>query len=223
LPNDARRASLTQQRRAERLATARRKLAAFLDTLDPLLRRYLVAPESLTVDEMLKVGVQKTSSKQEQERQAAVLQYEHLLIQVPDLWRRHCKRQAPWYKLLAEWRLRSQIPRRGAPKKAPQDSEAVLVAEKVRDAEQRLKKGCELRRQLKRAGGLASDDTEIQPKLQALSYVADECLAILRTKSPLGAAVFLVARQLRREQSSIRSSLNRVPKNAKRSIGPRFK
>jgi hypothetical protein len=139
-----------------------------------------------------------------------VAENERLLIQIPDEWRRHCRRQFPQYKLLREWVLLRKVARRGAPKKAPEDRAAVMVAERVAAAKQRLKAGCEIRRQRKAAGGVASDDSEIRLELQAFKYTAAECVAILRTKAVEGAAVFFVAGQLGKKQTSIRSSLRRA-------------
>jgi hypothetical protein len=141
-------------------------------------------------------------------------EYVRLLIQIPGEWRQYQRGQAAQFaqntKLLREWALLRRIPRRGAPVKSPDEREGSRVAQLVAAAEARLKVGHELRRERKRAGGAASDNTAIRPDLTALGYNDDECVAILRSNSLHGAAVRLVARELDREPSSIRSSLRRA-------------
>ena len=203
------RAPLSQQRRHDRIEAARRERAEFLAGLDPLLRKYLVHPESLTLDEARQTWFQ-VSPQRENQRKAAVLENERLLIQIPDEWRRHLSHQIPGYKVIAEYIHSSRVRHRGAPRKSRHDRESVLVAERVAEAEQRLREGCELRCQRKAAGGAASDDTEIRRALQAIEYNDEECRAILFSKSPLGAAVILVARERRQKTTSIRSSLARA-------------
>jgi hypothetical protein len=144
----------------------------------------------------------------------ALEQYELIIIHDPETWRRYCRHQLPEYKRLREYVLRQRVVRRGAPRKSIQEREDALVAGLVEEAKQRLSKGCDLRRQLKKAGGAASDDTEIRPKLAELGYDDEECRAILRTKQPLGAAVVFVARRLRRKDTAIRSSLSRATKHS---------
>lgn len=203
------RATLSQHHRRERIEAARRERTAFLAGLDPILQKYILHPESLTVDEARQTWFQ-VSPEREEQRKAAVFENERLLIQIPDEWRRHLRRQIPGYKSITEHIHLGRVRRRGAPKKAPEDREAVMVAERVTDAGQRLKAGCEIRRQRKAAGGAASDNSEIRLELQAMEYNRAECLAILSTKALQGAAVFLVAKQLGRKQPSIRSSLRRA-------------
>ena len=44
-------ASLTREHKQSRIAVARRNLGVFLSSLDPLLRKYVLEPRSLTVAE----------------------------------------------------------------------------------------------------------------------------------------------------------------------------
>jgi len=214
------RQSLSRQQRNQRIADARTKLEMFLNDLDPVVRKCLLGREALTIDETRQVGLLAPPERQKTVSDARLM-FEHLLIEIPVEWNRYCKRQPPVYKLLAEYRLRGKVPRRGAPRKAAETSEAVLVTQKYSEVAERLEQGVALRRQLRAAGGARSDDTEIRTKLREIAYSDDECLAVLRSKSLKGAAVWLLARQLKRKPNSIRSSLDRAAKKGWPAISKR--
>jgi hypothetical protein len=69
-------------------------------------------------------------------------------------------------------------------------------------------------------GGASSDDTEIRHELRSLGYDEEDCRAILRSKTPLGAAVFRVARELGMKPSSVRTSLRRARRETASSHDP---
>jgi hypothetical protein len=185
---------------------ARRQLSEFLASVDPVWRKSFVNPKTLTPQETIRVI---------RERPAAVLiEYERILIQIPKEWKRYCRRQMPEYKLLKEWNLLRRLRRRGAPFKEPAKRVSATVVQAVASAEERLRKGHALRRERKRAGGAASDDTNIRPELKALRYTSEECQAILASKTLRGAAIRLVAKRRHREVSSVSSSLRRAEQAA---------
>lgn len=224
------RASPTEDEQAA--ARRRKKLQAqareFLDGLPRLVRRVLTHDPTLTLKDWREYGALKewrarcvqggVHDRLTVERDA----YERILIQDPQLWRAHCRHYSPAERRLREYILRGRVTRRGARKKAPGDRTGALVTRHVEEATQHLSKGYELRREMRAAGGAASDDTEITARLRTLSYDDDACRAILRSKRLLGAAVLLVARQLKRAPTSIRSSLRRFKRSQEGRRAPRL-
>ena len=195
-----------QDRRRKDVAAARRELEEYLAALDPLWRKSLVDPKSLTNEEILRVDWEGPVSVRHE--------YERILIQIPEEWKRYCRRQIPEYKLLQEWNLLRRVPRRGRPFKEPAERVGATVVQALANAEERLRDGHALRCERKRAGGAASDNTTIRPELEALGYTPDECQAILQGNTLHGAAVRLVAKQRDRAVSSINSSLRRARRAA---------
>lgn len=194
-------------RRRKDVAAARCELQQYLAALDPVWRKSIVDPKSLTHEEGIRVV---------RERPAAVLAaYERILIRIPEDWKRHCRAQYSSHeKLLREWILLRRIPHRGAPRKPQAERTGATVTQLVANAEERLKAGHALRCERKRAGGAASDNTTIRPELEAFGYTPDECQAILQGNRLHGAAVRLVAKQRDQAVSSINSSLRRAKRAA---------
>jgi hypothetical protein len=205
------RAILSRQQRAERVEAGRRELTVFLSRLDPLLRKSLLQPESITLDEARKVYAQPDRERQ---YQAAVTEYERLLIHIPDQWRQYRRRLVSGFAVVKEWILLKQIRRRGAPKKRDDDREDAIVARTVQETQQRLTKGCEIRRERKTAGGSASDDDSITDELKALGLSSDDVDAILKSRTPQGAAARWVARKTNKTVASVKVSVSRARRRA---------
>jgi hypothetical protein len=202
--------SLSRERRAEKVTAAKHALRQFLATLDPLVRRSILDPKSLNIDEMIRAGGLLGSPEHQTARRLARQEYERLAIRVPDEWRRYCRGWLPEYKQIREYSLLGRIPRRGAPRKRREDREGPLIAERVDRATEHLRQGCELRQRAKHSGGSASDDTEIRPRLVSLQYEPGAVQAILGTKTLHGAAVLFVALQTGKKSSAIRKALARA-------------
>lgn len=184
----------------------RERAGRFLAELPELVRRH-VLHEPLTLDEHKDYWLGPAEFRNQVT--VARHQYEAIIVHDPLVWRQYCRKQIPGYKLIAEYTLLGRVPRRGAPTRRPEEREGFFIGECVNEAMKRLRQGCELRRRLKSLGGGASDDAEIRPKLMALGYGPEEITAILKTKQPLSAAIFLIARQTGKKPSAIRSSLGR--------------
>ena len=82
----------------------------------------------------------------------------------------------------------------------------------VAEAKKKLEPGVDLCRRIRRAGGAVSDDSEIMEKLKARGYSIEERRAILRAKSPNGAAIQLVSDRINRKPATVRSALRRATK-----------
>jgi hypothetical protein len=186
-----------------RVGHARQRIAAFLDSIDPLWRKSLVKPGSLTPDEHLRVFRERPTAVRDQ--------YERLLIEIPADWTKYCARQDPAYRLLREYILLGHVRRRGAPTKTPQQRESSIIAHLVEEAERELKSGCDLCRRLKSAGGAASDNTQIRSQLSALGYRPEQITAILRTRKLRSAAIWVVAQRTRKKVSTIRKQARMSP------------
>src|SRR6476646_7636146 len=128
MTNQPRRGSLSRERRSQCVDAARKDLSEFLSGLDPVLRKYLEEP-GLTPDEARQVWLQVSPDREEQ-RKAAVERYERLLIQIPEDWRRYCRRIGPPHALLKEWVLLGRLRRGGAPKKPWSQREDTIIGEK---------------------------------------------------------------------------------------------
>src|SRR5207253_3105100 len=103
--------SLTSQRQRKHIAAARKAADAFLSQLDPVLQKYLLDRQPLTIVEAREVWL-LVSKEREQQAVAAKHEFERLLSQIPEEWSRYCKRQPRGFKILAEFRIRGQITRR---------------------------------------------------------------------------------------------------------------
>lgn len=200
--------SLSRERRQAQIERVRVALDAYVEALDPLIRRVIFQPETLTLEEW-----SVAFFKRQPECSAARFEYERLAIQVPVEWRRYSRGRDRAFINLAELRMLGHGRRPGAPRKALGSTEHVAVAKCVEEIAVRLQKGWELCRARKNAGGIDSDDDVIHGELKALDLTPMEQLAILQKKTLQGAAVFVVARQLQKSQRTIWSSIRRARRN----------
>ncbi|MEQ1897617.1 MAG: hypothetical protein ABL971_09570 [Vicinamibacterales bacterium] len=197
--------SLSREGREARLAEFRKQLSAFLGAMDPLIKRSIFEPASLSLEEH---GVVWRSRLLD--RSGAQFEYERLAIQLPDEWRRYTRRVGPTVARLAELRLLGHVRRPGAPRKPADTTEHELIVKLVAEATVRLGPGWALYRARQKAGGSASDDETIRPALKDLGYTQPEQSAILNSKTLGGAAVSRVADQTGKKDTSIRSSIGRA-------------
>lgn len=207
MPKPSQRRALGQERRVAKLQAIRDEVIRFLETLSPVIRR-MVLHESVTIDEWR--GYIFGPGEVRQQFKVAREQYERLIRRDSVAWRRYNRYVTPEAKLLREYARTRQIPRPGAPKKPAQDRADLPVAERVAQVKDHLREGFDLRSARKKAGGSASDDTRIQPLLEALGYSEAEVRAILDRRTLNSAAVFLVAEETGKAPKTIWSSLARA-------------
>lgn len=174
------------------------KLRNFLDRLEPGLRAYLGVGEMSA--EWLAIP--------DDRRTAAATEFERLVMGDPGAWKWYRRRWPSFAKFLA---IRAgRTGERGAPKKVADERGDFHLAKQAKDLAHRLAPGVEIRVRRRKAGGFASGEVEIAKELRAAHrYDSREIDAILRARTPFGAAARVLAERLDKDEEYVRAAVSR--------------
>jgi hypothetical protein len=197
------RVSVSRQKRNAEEKTRQATLRRFVDSLDSIIRRSILDKRSMTLEDW------RCMVDRQDERLAAVRQYEALAIHVPSEWRRY-SRIAPDRAMLAELRLLGHRKKPGAPRVRRDATEHQQVLQLVKEAEIRLAQWWSWPQERPNISGFASGEERLSAALSALGYARDERLAIQKKRTLHTAAMFLVSRQTGKALATIKSSLART-------------
>ena len=190
--------------------TARGKLAAFLDDLDPVFRGLIVG--DYTSKDL--IDFVEFAPERRQEFDAALAQYHELIGQVAAEWQTHGSQLGRVFRDFADlgWRAGSRLPRRGAPQKALDDRVDVRIAREAATLQMWFEEGFALRLRLKKGKGRASGDSEIVEALMLLRYSRQEADAIVMGRTLRAAAAHFLADRHDKHVAAVQADITRGTK-----------